>query len=68
METNEEISNFTPQFDFSTSSISEDVNESAVNEENISQMPETRASNKSFAALTHVVFHHFRVDYCLIIL
>ena len=32
--------NFTLQFDFSSSSTSEDVNESAANKENISQMPE----------------------------
>ena len=40
METNEGMPNFTLQFDFSSSSTSEDVNESAVNEENISQTTE----------------------------
>ena len=44
METNKEMLNFTLQFDFLSSSTSEDVKESAVNEENISQMPENRAS------------------------
>ena len=40
METNEEMPNFTLQFDFSSLSTSEDVNESAVNKENIFQMTE----------------------------
>ena len=40
MKINKEMPNFTLQFDFSSSSTSEDVNESAVNKENTSQMPE----------------------------
>ena len=69
IETYEEIMpNFTLQLDFSSSSTSEDVNESAVNEKNISHMPDNRATKKRFAILTNVVFHHFRIDYCLIIL
>ena len=66
METYEKMPNFTQQLGISSSSSSEDVNESAVNEENISQMPENRATNKRFE--TNVVFHYYRVDYCLIIL
>ena len=62
--------NFTLQFDFSSSSTSEDVNESAANKENISQMPENWASNKritTFITILNVDFHHFHIDYCFII-
>ena len=66
METNKEMPNFTLQFDFSSSSTSEDVNESAVNKENISQMPENQASNNiDFPTLLCVLptSHMFRSAY-----
>ena len=47
METNEEMSNFTLQFDFSSSATSEDVNESAVNGENISQINARKPSEQN---------------------
>ena len=61
-ETNEDMSNFTLQFDFSSSSTSEDINESTVNEENISQMPENRANN-----IYHIIKMSFSIISALII-
>ena len=61
-ETNEDMPNFTLQFDFSSSSTSEDINESTVNEENISQMPENRANN-----IYHIIKLSFSIISALII-
>ena len=63
METNEEMPNFTLQFDFSSSSTSEDVNERAMNEENISQMQENRATNNIY----HIIEMSFSIISTLII-
>ena len=53
--------NFTLQVDFSSSSTSEDVNESTMNKENISQMPENWASNNIYH-IVKISFSISRVD------
>ena len=67
MQTTEEMPNFTVQFDFMSSSTSEDGNESEVNEENISQMPENRASNKNLHYIYHIIKMSFSIICALII-